>query len=706
MKIRDGLAACVFAALFSVILALPQADRLDALSIDVLHYLRHNLFAAPIMTDSDTAVVIAVDEETYRTEPFSGSPKVSWTPQLADVLSAVTDAGAAVTGFDLIYPTSMETFVRGYDRSFLLALRRATGSDSVVLGKVQHSDAPIAPHQGQSYAVGHAKNIRAVNVIEDEDGIIRRVPYHFDAQNKDGSIRREIAFAVELAARTLKKQGRETQNIFMGESMAGSRGNALTLNFNTSSNAIPTWSFADLYACAKSGNKAFFRKHFAGRPVLFGVVLDVEDRKLTSARLVKPVYSNHPPARCVSPGQPVALPERDSLPGVYIHATAVNNILQGNGLTEFGRTTLLVMTLPLVLMGALLAFARHPILGGSGIVGGLCIWTGVAAYGFTHSYVLPLLDPLGASIFAWFAMLGYRFLVADRDKIFLRKAFAFYLAPDVIAHMVDQETPPTLGGESREVTVLFSDVASFTAISERLSPTELVRFMNIYLSAMTDIIEEYGGFVDKYIGDAIVAVFGAPMDDPDHARKAVAAALDCRDKLAAMQDEFGLPDDIHVTARIGLNTGMTLVGNIGSQRRFNYTVMGDTVNLAARLESINKVYGTSILVSAETADACGSSVDFREVDHVRVMGKARPVVMLEPLGPSVTINSKLVKVGLEYSQAIAAYRLKDFPRAISIFDKLAIQGDGPSKLLAKRSRDYVLDPPRDTWQGVTDLDQK
>ena len=709
MKFRDGLTALAVAVAASLFMALPLAERLEGLSIDILHLLRAELLTTPATSGTKGAVVVAIDEETYRTSPFSEAPKVMWTPEIATVLEALTKGGAAVVGFDLIFPTSMEKFIRGYDRPFLLALRRAAKNNAVLLGKVQHSDKPIAPHQGQSFAVGHARNIRAVNVVEDSDGIIRRVPLFLSAVNQDGSKREEASLSLEMAARTAGAPpvfGNDGSLSVDGRQLPGVGQNALALNFDTSPGAVPTYSMTDLYACAKSGDGEFFRTHFAGRPVLLGEVLDVEDRKLTSARLATAGFSASAGTRCSGPGAPARTVVRDSLPGVYIHATAINNILRGDALRELGPGAYFALTLPLAMLAAFLALALRPYYGAAGMAIGAVAWSGVCVYAFEQARVLPLLDPVAAAVVAFFAMLGFRFLIADRDKRFLRRAFTYYLAPAVIERMVSSETPPELGGESRSVTVLFSDVAGFTSISERLSPTELVSFMNVYLSAMTDIIEDQGGFVDKYIGDAIVAVFGAPLDDPHHAQQAVTAALMCRDRLIGMQGRFGLPDDINVAARIGLNTGVTLVGNIGSQRRFNYTVMGDTVNLAARLESVNKAYGTALMVSAETAETCDDRIVFREVDRVRVVGKSQPVVMMEPLGFRDALPDNAVAGKTAYAAAFEAYCRRDFSAAETAFEALAEAGDGPARLMAKRARDYQSHPPAADWGGVTVLDAK
>jgi len=333
---------------------------------------------------------------------------------------------------------------------------------------------------------------------------------------------------------------------------------------------------------------------------------------------------------------------------------------------------------------------------------GLVVWIAVAVGLFRLELLLPLLDgALGATI-AFAAMVGFQLTVTDRKRRQLRRAFALYLSGTVIDRMVASEKLPQLGGEERELTVFFSDVAGFTSISEGLSSEGLVKLMNTYLEAMTDIIEAHGGFVDKYIGDAIVAIFGAPLDDPHHALSAVRAALACRQHLDGMQDEFAVSQ--RVEARIGLNTGRMLVGNIGSSKRFNYTVMGDAVNLAARLEGVNKRYASSIMVSESTKVACGEGVMFREVDRVRVKGRDTPTGLYEPLGAGDSVSSTTRTKAEAYGLALGAYQAGRFKDAAAAFDALASL-DPTAAAMARFAGDMAENPPPD-WQGVTTLDSK
>lgn len=217
-----------------------------------------------------------------------------------------------------------------------------------------------------------------------------------------------------------------------------------------------------------------------------------------------------------------------------------------------------------------------------------------------------------------------------RAKRYIQKAFSHYLAPDVVASLLKEPGKLSLSGEQKRLTVLFSDIRDFTRISESMDSGTLGRFMNQYLTRMSRIIMDNKGTVDKFIGDAIMAFWGAPKDDPDHAKRAVDTALAMNRELERLNREFvsqGLPE---IRIRTGINTGMMSVGNFGSQDRFDYTVMGDNVNLASRLEGVNKTFGTSILVSQATKESAGDCFDFRYIDEVRVKGKKNLVRIYTP----------------------------------------------------------------------------
>lgn len=705
---RDRLVAVAIAAIVTAGLA-PALPTLAGLSIDVGFWLRELAFGPRYAPETSPAVVIAVDEESSRTEPLADRPQALWTPELARVIDAVIAGGATVIGFDVIFPTSASTIVgpdgdrplRNYDRGFLQSLQRAARQDRIVLSRVQHLQVPIRPHPAQSFAVGNQRNIRAVNLIRDDDEVIRRVPLYFSADDVGGGVRTEPSLALELAQRAVGRpatRGPDGRVTFNGQVVPGSERENLVLNFEAGSTDIPTYSLVDLVRCAAESDEAFFRRAFQGRVVLIGAVLGVEDRKLTSKRMITAAETGQGPRCRLPPPQGLYREDvvRDSIPGVYVHATAVNNLLRGDALSETGQVAALTIAFIAALLGAGATLVMAPLWLLGGVVAGTAAWAGASAYALQHALVLPLFAPPVAVMLSAALTLGWRFIVADRDKRVLRRSFGLYLAPALVDRLVAAERPPELGGEEREVSIFFSDLAGFSKMSQGMAPAALVALMNDYLTAMTDIIEAHGGFVDKYIGDAIVAIFGAPVDSGDHAASAAAAALACQARLAELNRDDPLLSRAPLAMRIGLNTGTALVGNIGSRRRFNYTVMGDTVNVASRLEGANKAFGLYVLAAEATA-AAAPRIAWREVDRIRVVGRSAPLTVFTPVGDSAP---EIVRC---YGEALAAFRARDFSRAAAIAAGL---DDAPARALVARARAYRESPPGDDWDGVNELESK
>jgi adenylate cyclase len=266
-----------------------------------------------------------------------------------------------------------------------------------------------------------------------------------------------------------------------------------------------------------------------------------------------------------------------------------------------------------------------------------------------------------------------------------------------------------LGGENKEITILFSDIAGFTTISEKMPPEDLVGLLNRYLSAMTTIIKRtHRGNVNKYLGDGIMAIFGAPLNDPTHASRACFAALDCQAELAVLRDAWmkeGLPE-IH--ARIGINSGSCIVGNMGSEERMEYTVTGDCVNLASRLEGANKFYDTLVLLGQRTVELAKNDVEVREVDLLRVKGKKEPVVVYELVGRRGDVSDqKRAVIGI-YQDGLVAYKQRQFSLAHTRFAEALARdpADGPSRVYLERSLAYQKEPPSVDWDGVYELKSK
>ena len=353
---RDAIAALAIALVAGLIAVSPAFERLHGLSIDALTALRWRAFGQMHDPRSSPTVVVALDEESYRTPPFAGTPNVTWTREIGRVLTAVVAGGAKVVGFDVVFPTSIEQSeipfgdetlgekVRGFDRDFLRALALAARANKLVLGEIQHGDQPILPAPGQRIAVGQQQNIRPLNVYNDPDDVVRRVPLTFVVDG--GTV---PSMSVELASRakgaTLQSEPDGTMTLG-GYRIPTLAANTTTLNFDGGADDIPTFSLADLRACIDK-DPEFFHRQFDGKVVIVGTLLDVEDRKVTSKR-----YATAPEGafaeRCALGGTSIRTnAPRDSISGVYVQATAVNNLMRGDALREFGRlgTGLLALTI-------------------------------------------------------------------------------------------------------------------------------------------------------------------------------------------------------------------------------------------------------------------------------------------------------------------------------------------------------------------------
>lgn len=710
---RDIVAAILIALLAGAVFTSPPLQTLQGLSLDILTALRGRLVGDRRDPATSPVVVVAIDGETYDTPPFKGSPTQTWTREIGRVLRSITDGGAKVVGFDVIFPSSIEQSeipfgdaplgarMKGFDRDYLIALRQLADGGKLVLGEILSNNHADTPYTAQRVAAKN--NIRALNVHTDADDVIRRMPLSFSIDGKPVP-----AMAVELAARALGAKVEIAPSgaaELSGYAIPSAVPNTATLNFRGLGRDVPAYSFADLRACVEKGDRDFFRRAFDGKVVLLGTALNFEDRKLTSVRLAGG-YDGAPGARCALPAPAsIAQKARSDVAGVFVHAAVVRNLIEHDAVTELGFPMRTILTIVLAAITACAACLLAPSGALVAWLGLTAVYTAVAVGAFVHTLALPLTEPTLAGLTALATMIGYRFVLADRDERFLRKSFAFYLAPEIIETMVASGKMPELGGEMRNVTMFFSDLSGFSSIAEKMTPGELVKLMNEYLSAMTDIIESHGGYVDKYIGDSIVAMFGAPADDPAHARNAVRAALKCHDKLAELNAGNAAFAGRGLSHRIGLNSGEAVVGNIGSRRRFNYTVMSDTVNVASRLEGANKYYGTAIMASDATVAQTGHTFTWRELDAIRVMGRGEAIKVFEPLADKGAESAEQAKVAAAYAEGLACWRAREFAKAADAFEGVA-KIDPASALFAKRAEALSANPPPQEWTPVNTLEGK
>ncbi|RMF93313.1 MAG: CHASE2 domain-containing protein [Nitrospinota bacterium] len=398
-------------------------------------------------------------------------------------------------------------------------------------------------------------------------------------------------------------------------------------------------------------------------------------------------------------------------PGVEIHANVLENILSKRFIVR-KNWHLLLDALSILLFGITIGsvIPRLSPLYGAGftllLLGGYTVGNyGLLVYAGTwYNYVYPALSIL----LTYIGVTVYIYFTTEKEKRFIRGAFSQYLAPTVIHQLLEDPSRLQLGGERRICTAFFSDLAGFSSISEQLSPEALVALLNDYLSEMSEILLHYEGTIDKYEGDAIVAFFGAPIAYEDHARRACFASLDMQQRLAERRQEWRKEGKPLLHMRIGLNTGPMVIGNMGSRMHMDYTMMGDAVNLAARLEGANKEYGTMIMLSQATYEAARDDIEVRELDTIRVRGKAEPTTVYELLARKGELSPEQFRLLEWYTAGLAAYRRRQWDEAIQAFREAlnVVPTDGPSQTYLQRCQTYKISPPPPDWDGVYNLATK
>lgn len=392
-------------------------------------------------------------------------------------------------------------------------------------------------------------------------------------------------------------------------------------------------------------------------------------------------------------------------PGVEVHANMIAGILE-NALKEkppyvMGGevVTMLIVGVALSFLLPLLSPVKSTLLTAATLI--VLVGGNVAMWQY-RNLALPLANEVLMILGLFVLDTLYGYFVESRTKRQITSLFAKYVPTELVDEMSkNPQLLPSLDGESREMTILFSDVRGFTTISEKLNdPKKLSQLMNAFLTPLSKVIYDHNGKVDKYMGDCIMAFWGAPLPEPEHARKAILAGLEMQKKLQELQPEFIKRFGLEIHVGVGINTGKVSVGNMGSDARVAYTVMGDAVNLASRLEGITKQYGVGVMVGENTKNAVPEII-YRELDHVRVKGKIEPVAIYEPLGLIGTMDKTVLEELDLYQQALVQYRKQEWIGAKSQFEKL--QGNKPCKLYevyAERSEYFLNNPPGDNWDGV------
>ncbi|MBN2316810.1 MAG: adenylate/guanylate cyclase domain-containing protein [Sedimentisphaerales bacterium] len=395
------------------------------------------------------------------------------------------------------------------------------------------------------------------------------------------------------------------------------------------------------------------------------------------------------------------IPINPKCPGVVLHATFVDNLVTDSFIAESALSWVI-----LGVMATTIAAALSLTYGGRWFQAGplSVVWLGIPVLvgfvAYAKGYWWPVVaQEVGAGL-ALVGALVVNYWVEGRQKAFIKQAFRHYLSGEVIEKIILDPKHLQLGGEKRELTILFTDLAGFSTFSERLGPVELTALLNDYLSEMTDIILAEGGTLDKYEGDAIIAFWNAPLEQPDHAVRACRAILRCQRRLAELRDEYVKRTGAELHMRAGLNTGDVVVGNMGSRKRFNYTILGDAANLASRLEGANKAFGTKVMISESTWSKVSNSFCGRKLADLRVVGRKTAVAVYELTG----FEGETAAPGWEqFADGLARFSAGDFEGAKNVFSQLP--DDPAAQRYAHRCEQFIAHPP-DSWNGVWELTEK
>ncbi len=520
------------------------------------------------------------------------------------------------------------------------------------------------------------------------DGIIRSVPFFFEfAGDYYPTFGASLAFAaakVNLKTVTVERQE-----------------NGLLVHAGKLE--IPLLPSGDLQIDFAGGNDAF-------KQISFQEVLDAYMKQDMAALSIfkNAIVIIGPTARSI--GDHNATPMTDISPNCFVHANVYDQIMMGKYILHApfeSQMTVLIFLALIVSIAAILLKLRWsaPI--------GILLTVGYAW--FTYSTfvntgeVYYFVEPLFALFFCYASAMSFTAATEGRQKAMIKGMFERYVDKTVVKQIIDNPSLVKLGGEERELTTLFADIEGFTRMAEKMGPQNTVAMLNSYLTEMSNVIVEEYGTIDKYIGDAIMAFWGAPLNDDDHAYHACAAAIRMQKKLLALHTKwihYGRPV---VNQRIGINTGKSVVGNMGAEARLNYTAIGDAVNLASRLEGVNKEYGTRLLMSENTYRLVNARVLSREMDLVVVVGKTEPVRIYELIGLADEVQTDATKKFLEhYHNGLEAYKKRAWKSAITQFQQaLSIRRDDiVSNLYIQRSTLFIDSPPPPDWNGVFVMTKK
>jgi adenylate cyclase len=697
------------------ILRLGIVDRIELATLDY-RFAARGAIRTP--EDSSNVVIVEISTDSFRSIP----ERYPWPrSHYAHLLRNLRQAGARVVAFDLLF-SDPDGLAPQHDSAFAAAIRE-TGI-AVLAGK-REEDNPLYVQTKALLDFGTIffsadSSVGLVNLRPDVDGVYRlyNTAYLMDTSAAGGVYVPSLAFAAlnkyyGFLPFTTPVPGDRSFS-YAGRSFPAYDAGSILVNFYGPDGTFPHLKFEDVI---DDSSFTTVEETSTGEQVNtftdpdFGYLHDGTFRgKIVLVGVTVPEYKDLFPVS-IARGQ---LRGDNLMYGVEIHANVIENVLRNDFLQGQPFLSQVLMILGLTIFSFTASSAikawktrHHSLVEAAGFlfVALLLLGIGVLAVQLflRFNYVLALTPALVAILGGYISSTVYHFITERKQRLLIKSMFSTYVNPAVVDELVANPERLVLGGRREELTVLFSDIEGFTTFSQKMEPERLVALLNEYLSVMSDVVFRNKGTLDKYEGDAIMAFWGAPIPQEDHPLLACRTALQMKDQLAALNAEWLQQGKPHLNIRIGINTGTMVVGNMGSAGKFAYTVIGDSVNLASRLEGANKEYRTTIMVSERTYGFVRDAILARKLDKITVKGRSEPVTTYELLQElKGMVDDETRRFLAAYEEGLERYYGRDWEGAIRSFERaLALRpGDGPSALHRSRSLAYAAVPPPDNWDGV------
>jgi adenylate cyclase len=706
-----------------LVIATPPFQTLELRSLDTLFEIR-----GPLDTSASPVVLVAISEQSDR----EIREKYPWPTDLyARLINNLNLAGARTIGIDVIFD-QMDIYNPRNDTIFASAI--ATHGNVVLAGKV-HTEYQRSMDDDQVSMVEMRSLVEPLPVLRnrnsypwgfvtaelDMDGFIRR--YRLVQEHLGDNY---LAFALQVLLADQNLHDAETISsgntlrvgpfsipLYLNETMlinyyGGPTGTFPEFDFDQviDDSSYMTVSEQEIFEINTFDDPEYGLLHqgvFRDKIVLVGATMpELQD------------YFSTPFA-----------PFRN-MPGYQTHANAIQTILDKSFIYSLGENFELFILMLFAVSVVFISLYTSALWGLLAVFLHVSGYTSLVIFMFIeHSVLLPVSGPLLTIVVGYLISVIYNYVTEQREKGRIKLMFGSYVSPELVNIIIDSGDDPKLGGEESVITAFFSDIQNFASFSEKLNPTQLVDLINEYMTAMTEILTEERGTLDKYLGDAIVAFFGAPVHMPDHALKACITSQRMQKKQRELKEKWKSeskkwPEVVtHMQTRIGLNTGLVITGNMGSSTRFNYTMMGDNVNLAARCESACKLYGVYTIATEDTkteAEKYGNDCVFRLLDKIVVVGRTKPVTVYEIVGLRSDANAKTLRCVRLFEMALKEYHSQNFNDAHELFrqsarlepNQLDMPGvyTNPSLIFIERCEKMLQNPPGPDWDGVFVMSRK